>query len=157
MKAMWKWPALFLAVMVLAGCATSGGSVQGGQAVALELRQIDGSVLGGEVFNAIRVETYGPYQQQMYGYFLYRDGTTVTVTGRITGKPIGRMTPADVQADYQRTLQATMSYGGNLIFREALAGGKAAGYTANMPMLNYTVWNMGAGTAGATVLQLTYP
>ncbi len=57
-----------LILFLLAGCATMNSSASGGSnPIALELRQIDGSVLGSERLNAIRVETHGPDSQQLYG------------------------------------------------------------------------------------------
>jgi hypothetical protein len=143
-----------LAILLLAGCATTGG----GSATALTARQVDSAALGSQRLDAIRVETFGPNIQQLFGYFLYRDGITVNVTGRITGKNLGKMTLAEVRQDYQRLLRENMIYGGNLVIREVLHGGMVVGYSANMPALNYTVWNMtpDAPAANAT-LQLTFP
>jgi hypothetical protein len=147
--------AVVLTAFLLVGCATTGGS--NGPA-ALILRQVDTSVPGNQSLNVIRVETYGPTIQPLYGYFLYRDGITVNVTGRITGKNLGKMTLAEVQRDYQRLLKETMIYGGNLQISEAVLGGAVMGYSANMPALNYTVWNMTPDSPAAkAVLQLTFP
>lgn len=147
--------AALLAVFLLAGCATTGG---GSGPAALILRQVDASAPGSQSLNVVRVETFGPTIQPLYGYFLYRDGISVNVTGRITGKSLGKMTLAEVQQDYQRLLKENMIYGGNLQISEAGLGGAVMGYTANMPALNYTVWNMtpNSPTAGS-VLQLTFP
>ncbi len=147
--------AALLAAFLLAGCATTGG---GSGPAALILRQVDATAPGSRSFNVIRVETYGPYVQQLYGYFLYRDGITVSVGGRITGKSLGKMTLAEVQQDYQRLLREYMIYGGNLQIREAVLDGTVMGYTASMPALNYTIWNMAADAPiEKSVLQLTFP
>ena len=144
-----------LILLALAGCATTGG---GSGPAALMLRQVDASAPGSQSFNVIRVETFGPHVQQLYGYFLYGDGITVNVTGRLTGRKLGKMTLVEVQRDYQRLLKETMIYGGNLQISEAVLGGAVMGYTANMPALNYTVWNMTPNVAaGNAVLQLTFP
>ena len=83
---------------------------------------------------------------------------TVNVTGRLTGKNLGKMTLAEVQQDYQRLLRENMIYGGNLQFSEVVQGGLVLGYTANMPALSYTVWNMTPDSpAGNASLQLTFP
>lgn len=144
-----------LVSILLAGCATTGS---GSGPAALPLRQVDASAPGSQIFNVVRVETFGPTIQPAYGYFLYRDGISVNVTGRITGKSLGKMTLSEVQQDYQRLLKETMIYGGNLQISEAVLGGAVMGYTANMPALNYTVWNMTPDSPAANaVLQLTFP
>jgi hypothetical protein len=147
-----------LILFFLAGCATMDGSASGGNnTTALELRQIDGSVFGRESFNVIRVETHGPNSQQLYGYFLYRDGLTVQVNGPMTGKTLGKIALKEVQADYQRIIKENMINGGNLVIQEALHGKAVCGYTANMPMLNYTVWGTTDALGGTSILQLTLP
>jgi hypothetical protein len=147
--------AALLAALLLAGCATMGG---GNGPAALILRQVDASAPGGQSFNVVRVETFGPTIQPLYGYFLHRDGISVNVTGRITGRKLGKMTLAEVQHDYQRLLKEKMIYGGNLQISAADLGGAVMGYTANMPALNYTVWNMTPDSPTASsVLQLTFP
>jgi hypothetical protein len=144
-----------LMLLALAGCATTGG---GNGPAALILRQVDASAPGSQSFNVVRVETFGPTIQPLYGYFLYRDGISVNVTGRITGRKLGKMTLAEVQHDYQRILKENMIYGGNLQISAADLSGAVMGYTANMPALNYTVWNMTPDApAGNSVLQLTFP
>ena len=151
------WILFALAALVLSlwGCATTGGA---GSSVALQQKQVDGSALGGQSLNVVRVETFGPTIQPLYGYFLYKEGITVNVTGRITGKNLGKMTLAEVQQDYQRLLRENMLYGGNLQIREVLLGGAVMGYSANMPALDYTVWNMTPDSpAGNAALQLTFP
>jgi len=158
MKALMTVLGAVLILFFLAGCAMMDGSASGGNnATALELRQIDGSVIGRESLNAIRVETYGPNSQQLYGYFLYRDGLTVQVTGPMTGKRIGRMSLKEVQADYQRVIKENMIHTGNLVIQEAVHGKAVCGYTANMPMMNYTVWGTTDALGGTTVLQLMLP
>jgi len=147
-----------LILFFLAGCATTGGSAPGGNnATALELRQIDGSVFGRESFNTIRIETDGPNSQKLYGYFLYRDGLTVQVTGPMTGKTLGKMSLKEVQADYQRVIKEAMIDGGNLVIQEALHGKAVCGYTANMPLMQYTVWGTTDAVGGTSILQLTLP
>ena len=144
-----------LILLVLAGCATTGG---GSGPSALTLRQVDASAFGSQTPNVVRVETFGPTMQQLFGYFLYRDGMTVSTYGRLTGRNIGKMTLEDVQQDYQRLLREGMIYGGNLQFSEVVQGGLVLGYTANMPALNYTVWNLTPDSpAGNAALQLTFP
>ena len=156
MKARLKVLGAVLIIYVLAGCATTGGSASGGtHAVALELRQVDGSVLGSERLNAIRVETSGADSQQLYGYFLYRDGLTVQVSGPTTAKTLGKMSLKEVQADYQRVNKESRLNGGNLVIREAVHGKAVCGYTANMPIMNCTVRSTIDELGGSSALQLT--
>ncbi len=152
---------LVVAVLIMflfAGCATTGGPASGeNNAIALELRQIDGSVIGRESLNTIRIETRGPDTQQIYGYFLYREGLTVQVTGPMAWKTLGKMTLKEVQADYQRVIKEKKIDGGSLVIQEAVHGKAVCGYTANMPMLNYGVWGTTDYAGGTTFLQLKRP
>jgi len=158
MKARMTVPGLVLILFFLAGCATTGGSASGGNGpTALELRQIDGSVIGRESLNVIRIETHGLNSQQFYGYFLYRDGLTVQVTGPMTEKSLGKMTLKEVQADYLNVIKENIINGGNLVIQEALHGKAVCGYTANMPMMIYTVWGTTDAIGGTSVLQLMLP
>lgn len=158
MKARMTVPGLVLILFFLAGCATTGGSASGGNGpTALELRQIDGSVIGRESLNVIRIETHGLNSQQLYGYFLYRDGLTVKVTGPMTEKSLGKMTLKEVQADYLNVIKENIINGGNLVIQEALHGKAVCGYTANMPMMIYTVWGTTDAIGGTSVLQLMLP
>jgi hypothetical protein len=137
----------------LAGCATTGGNK------ALEWRQVDPSAFGSRQFNTMSMQTFGPHVRELYGYVLYVDGVTVSASGRITGTPIGKMTLADVQQDYQRVMKEKMlTAGGNLILREILRDGSVVAYTATMPWLDVTVWDMAPDTPGPNaVLQVTFP
>jgi hypothetical protein len=147
-----------LMMFFLTGCAMKSDSASGrNNATALELRQIDGSVFGRESFNTIRIETYGPNSQKLYGYFLYRNGLTVHLTGTMTGNTLGKMSLKEVQADYQRVIKENMIDGGNLVIQEAVQGKAVCGYTANMPMMNYEVWGTTDAVGGTTVLQLKLP
>jgi hypothetical protein len=145
--------ALVAALMffLLAGCATSASNK------ALDWKQADPSAFGSRQFNTLGLQTSGPNIQPLYGYVLYGDGVTVSASGRITGNPLGRMSLADVQQDYQRVLRDNMIQGGNLILREVLRGGTVVGYSATMPVLNITTWDMAPDTPGPNaVLQVTF-
>jgi hypothetical protein len=151
--------ALAAALMFLsiAGCATTGSS---GGSQALTLQQVDGSAFGDRQFNAMGLKTFGPYAQQLYGYVLYGDGVTVSASGQLTGTPVGKMTLSDVQADYRRMIRETMMPlgGGDLFLRQILRNGQVVGYTATMPALNPTVWDMDPyAPASNVVLQVTFP
>ena len=142
-----------LVFLSLAGCASSGGSK------TLDWQQVDPSAFGNQQFNTLGLQTYGPNVRALYGYILYGDGVTVSVSGRITGTPLGKMTLADVQQDYQRVMRENMlTAGGNLILREVLRDGSVVAYTATMPWLNVTTWDMAPDTPGPNaVLQVTFP
>ncbi len=145
-----------LLFLSLTGCATTGGS--GGSTQALDWKQVDPSAFGSRQFNTIGMQTYGPNTRQLYGYVLYGDGVTVSVSGRITGTPIGKMSLADVQQDYQKVMRDNMlTTGGNLILREVIRNGSVVAYTATMPWMNVTTWDMAPGTPGPAVLQVTFP
>jgi hypothetical protein len=148
--------ALVAALMFLSlgGCATTGS----GSSQALDWKQVDPSAFGSRQFNTMGLQTFGPNVRQLYGYVLYPDGVTVSVSGRITGTPIGKMSLADVQQDYQKVMQDNMlTTGGNLILREIIRNGSVVAYTATMPWMNVTTWDMAPGTPGPAVLQVTFP
>jgi hypothetical protein len=140
-----------LLFLSLAGCATTGSSQ------ALNWQQVDPSAFDNRQFNTIGLQTYGPYARQLYGYLLYPDGVTVSVSGQITGTPIGKMSLADVQQDYQRVMKENMVSGGDLILREVRRDGSVVLFTATMPWMNVTTWDMAPGTPGPAVLQVTFP
>ena len=143
-----------LLFLSLAGCATTGS----GSSKALNGQQVDPSAFGSKQFNTMGLQTYGPNVRQLYGYVLYPDGVTVSASGRITGTPLGKMSLADVQQDYQRVMKENMlQAGGNLILREVLRNGSVVLYTATMPWMNVTTWDMAPGTPGPAVLQVTFP
>ncbi len=77
--------AAFMLFLILAGCATTGGG-SGNKAAALKQQQVDSAAIGSGTYNVLRFVTYGPYSQQLYGYFLYGDGIEVSVSGRIPGR-----------------------------------------------------------------------
>jgi hypothetical protein len=158
MKARMKTLGSVLILFSLLGCAMTGGPASGGNsAIKLEIRQIDGSVLGSESFNTIRVEMNGPNSPQLYGYFLYRDGLTVQVAGPMTGKPLGKMSLKKVQADYQLVIKENRIDGGELVIQEAVHGIAVCGFIANMPGMNYAVRGTTDYAGGTTFLQLTLP
>jgi hypothetical protein len=144
-----------LLFLSLAGCATTGG----GSSKALNWQQVDQSAFGSRQFNTMGLQTFGPNVRALYGYVLYGDGVTVSVSGRITGTPLGKMTLADVQQDYQRVMRENMlTAGGDLILREVIRDGSVVAYTATMPWLNVTTWDMAPDTPGPNgVLQVTFP
>ena len=144
-----------LILLLLAGCATTGGS---GSTQALDWKQVDPSAFGSQKLNTMGLQTYGPNIRQLYGYVLYPDGVTVSVSGRINATPLGKMSLEDVQQDYQRVMKENMlQAGGNLILREIRRDGTVVLYSATMPWMNVTTWDMAPGTPGPAVLQVTFP
>ena len=98
-------PILLGLFMVLSACAA--GAI-------LKWNQVDNATLmrgptGNEKFNAIRVATFGPHAEQVFGYFLYRDGTEVITGGGASIERLGKMTPGEITADYARTVIAVQS------------------------------------------------
>jgi hypothetical protein len=145
-----------LVFLSLASCATTGSG--SGSSQTLNWRQVDPSAFGSRQFNTMGLQTFGPNTRQLYGYVLYPDGVTVSVSGRITGSPLGKMSLADVLQDYQRVLRENMiTTGGNLILREITRNGSVVAYTATQPWMNVTTWDMAPGTPGPVVLQVTFP
>jgi hypothetical protein len=153
----WVAAGVFVAALMflaLAGCATTGS----GSSQALRWRQVDPSAFGSRQFNTMGLQTFGPNDRQLYGYVLYADEVTVSVSGRITGTPLGKMSLADVEQDYRRVLRENMiTTGGNLILREINRDGSVVAYTATQPWMNVTTWDMAPGTPGPVVLQVTFP
>jgi hypothetical protein len=151
----WAAAGILVAVLVLlsiSGCASSGSTV------ALDWKQVDPSAFGNQKFNTIRMETFGPNVRQLYGYVLYPDGVTVSTSGYIKPTPIGKMSLADVQQDYQRVMRENMlQAGGDLILRKVDRNGSVAAYTATMPWMNVTTWDMAPGAQGPAVLQVSFP
>jgi hypothetical protein len=51
-----------------------------------------------------------------------------------------------------------LTAGGDLILREVIRDGSVVAYTATMPWLNVTTWDMAPDTPGPNaVLQVTFP
>ena len=145
-----------LMLLSLAGCATTGSDSSGSQ--ALNWQQVDPSAFGSKQFSTMGLQTFGPNVRQLYGYLLCPDGVTVSASGRITATPLGKMSLADVQQDYQRVMKENMlQAGGDLILREVRRDGSVVLYTATMPWMNVTTWDMAPDTPGPAILQVTFP
>jgi hypothetical protein len=108
--------------------------------------------------NTIRFVTVGPEAEQIYGYFLYRDGIEVVTGGGAYVVNMGKLTLVEVRADYDRVRKSKMySAGSGLIVREILLGSSVAGYTAADDNIDVGIWDITpAGKDQGTVLQMVY-
>jgi len=128
----------------------------------LKWNQVDAAALaagptGGEKLNAIRVATFGPYAEQIHGYFLYRDGVEVVTGGGASIERIGKLSLREVGADYAGVVSRRMSNPRALITREVLRGGDVVGYTVTDIKLDMDIWDITpAGRASTVVLRLEY-
>ena len=142
-----------LCILLAAGCATADSY--------LKWRQVDAGALmkseaGKQAYNTIRFETYGPKVQQLFGYFLYKDGIEVDMGGGIPMKKLGKKTLAEVMADYSSVEKANMySAGSMLIVREVFRGDAVVGYTAADMNIDVSIWDITKGD-GPPVLRLVY-
>ncbi len=151
----WAAAALILAAaLTLAACAA--GNI-------LKFNEVDIAALmrsdaGKQKFNVVRFQTYGPVAEQIFGYFLYRDGIEVITGGGTSVVNMGKLTLAEVVADYN-SVQKSMMYssGSGLIVREILHGDSVAGYTAADIKLDVDIWDLTPGIKeSGAVLQLVY-
>lgn len=150
--ASWVILGLFLPALLLS-CAP--GTI-------LNWNQVDSAAVtasraGGEKFNAIRVATFGPHAEQIYGYFLYRDGIDVVTGGGASIDRLGKITLGDVSADYARIVQRNMSNPRALVTREIIRGDAIVGYTITDIKLDVDLWDINPAGKGPTiVLRLDY-
>jgi hypothetical protein len=142
-----------LCILLAAGCAPTSSY--------LKWNQVDAGVLmnseaGKQAYNTIRFETYGPKAQQLFGYFLYKDGIEVDMGGGIPMKKLGKKTLAEVMADYSSVEKANMySAGSMLIVREVFRGDAVVGYTAADINIDVNVWDITKGD-GPITLRVVY-
>jgi hypothetical protein len=142
-----------LCLFVSAGCAPASSY--------LKWKQVDaGALMNGEAgkqaYNTIRFETYGPKAQQLFGYFLYNDGIEVDMGGGIPMKKLGKITLAEVMADYSSAEKSNMySAGSMLIVREVFRGDAVVGYTAADINIDVNVWDI-TKDDGPITLRLVY-
>lgn len=140
-------------LMVLGACASTGPILKWNQVDAGALMKSDA---GKQAYNTIRFSTYGPKAQQLFGYFLYKDGIDVDMGGGIPMTKLGKKTPAEVMADYGSVEKANMySAGSMLIWREVFRGDAVAGYTAADINIDVNIWDV-TKDDGPPVLRLVY-
>lgn len=145
--------AVAIAVMLAVGACASGNVLKWNQIDAAAMMK---SEAGKQAYNTIRFETYGPNAQQLFGYFLYKDGIEVDMGGGIPMAKLGKKTLTEVMADYSSVEKANMySAGSMLVVREVFRGGAVVGYTAADININVNIWDITKGD-GPPVLRLVY-
>ena len=106
---------------------------------AASLEKADAS---GQKLNAIRFVSVGPVSEQVFGYFLYKEGFEVVTGGGANIATLGKMSISDVRADYERIMRASQyTRGSSLQIREILYQGATAGYTLADINVELNVWN----------------
>lgn len=128
----------------------------------LKWNQVDAAAVmkgqaGNEKFNTIRVASFGPYAEQIYGYFLYRDGIEVITGGGASIERLGKLTMGEVAADYSRVVNRSMYDRRTLVTREIYRGSGTIGYTVTDFKLDADLWDITpAGQESKPVIRLEY-
>ena len=134
--------AILAGVLVLGACA-AGTILKGNDVDTAALGKIDAAQ---EMFNVVRYQTSGPEAEQFFGYFLYRDGIEVVTGGGNQVVSMGKLTLAEVMADYNNVRKARMySSGSGLIVQEIMRGGSVAGYAAADRNVEVGIWDVTPG------------
>lgn len=139
--------------VILAGCATPTVYLQLNQ---LPTEETLGSALGAKPFNAVRFVTVGSSTSQNIGYFLYGDDVEVTMMPGVPLETMGRKLSLREAVDDYFALSNRL---GNKrvsppIIREALRGGKAAGYSIADMNMGADVWDRTGSAADASKIAL---
>jgi hypothetical protein len=143
-----------IAVMLFVGACASGTILKWNQVDSAAMMKSD---TGKQKLDTVRFETYGPDAEQLFGYFLYKDGIEVITGEGIPQKRLGKLTIGEVMDDYARAVKARQfSSGSNLIVREVLRSGLVVGYTANDINMDVSIWDITADTDAKVVLRLVY-
>jgi len=143
-----------IAVMLVVGACASG--------TILKWNQVDSAAMmnsnaGTQKLNTVRFETFGPDAEQLFGYFLYKDGIEVITGEGIPQKRLGKLTLREVMDDYAKAVKARQfSSGSNLIVREVLREGLVVGYTANDINMDVNIWDITTDKDAKVVLRLVY-
>ena len=128
----------------------------------LKWNQVDAAAMmnsdqGKQKLNTVRFETFGPEAEQLFGYFLYKDGIEVITGEGIPQKRLGKLTIGEVMDDYAGAVKARQYSGGShLIVREVLRGDLVAGYTANDINMDVNIWDITTDKDAKVVLRLVY-
>jgi hypothetical protein len=142
-----------LCILIAAGCALTGTLLRWNQVDAGSLMK---SEAGKQAFNTLRFETFGPNAQQLFGYFLYKDGIQVETGGGIPIARLGKKTLSEVMADYVNVRRANMfTAGSNLIVREIIRADAVVGYTASDINMDVRIWDI-TKDDGPPVLRLEF-
>jgi hypothetical protein len=145
---------VLIVVLALAVAACASGPM-------LKWNQVDAAALmsgpqGDQKMNAIRFATFGPRAEQIFGYFLYRDGIEVVTGEGIPLAKLGKKTLREVMVDYEEVKKSKMyTSGSNLLVREVLRGGSVVGYSASDLNMDVQLWDITKGD-GPPVLRLVY-
>ena len=138
-KYRWLFRAALAVVMLvlLAACT---------QALLLPWKPLDAASVekadaSGQKLNAIRFVTVGPVSEQIFAYFLYKDGFEVVTGGGANIVMLGKMSIAEVRADHEKIMRSRQyTRGTALQIREILYEGAAAGYTLADINAELSVW-----------------
>jgi hypothetical protein len=147
--------AVIVAALLVLGACASGTILKSNEVGTAALGKINAAQ---EKFNVIRFQTSGPEAEQFFGYFLYRDGIDVVAGGGTQVMNMGKLTLAEVMADYNSVRKARMySSGSVLIVKEMVRGGSVAGYTAADSSIEVGIWDVTpGGKESGAVLQLVF-
>ena len=146
---------VLIVVLALAVSACASGTI-------LKWNQVDSAALmnserGGKKMNTIRFETFGPDAEQLFGYFLYKDGVEVITGGGIPQANQGKLTLREVIDDHARAIRAKQYLSGsNLIVREVLRGEYVVGFTASDINMEVNIWDITTEKDAKVVLRLVY-
>jgi len=144
-----------LLVLLVSGCIMTPG-------VYLKWSQVDTAAMmkssaGAQKLNTVRFETYGPDAEQLFGYFLYKDGIEVVTGEGIPQKRLGKLTIGEVMEDYAMAVRARQfTSGSNLVVREIFRGDQVVGYTANDMNIDVSIWDITTDKDAKVVLRLVY-
>jgi hypothetical protein len=143
-----------IAVMLIVGACASGNVLKWNQIDSAAMMQ---SATGKQKLNTVRFETFGPDAEQLFGYFLYKDGIEVITGEGIPQKRLGKLTLGEVMDDYAKAVKARQfTSGTNLIVREVIRGDLVVGYTANDINMDVSIWDITADKDAKVVLRLVY-
>ena len=142
------------AVMLVIGACASGNILKWNQVDSAAMMKSDA---GMQKLNTVRFETFGPDAEQLFGYFLYKDGIEVITGEGIPQKRLGKLTLREVMDDYARVVrERQFTSGSNLIVREVLRSDLVVGYTAHDLNMDVMIWDITADKDAKVVLRLVY-
>jgi hypothetical protein len=143
-----------IAVMLMVGACASGNILKWNQVDSAAMMKSDA---GMQKLNTVRFETFGPDAEQLFGYFLYKDGIEVITGEGIPQTRLGKLTLREVMDDYARVVrERQFTSGSNLIVREVLRGDLVVGYTAHDINMDVQLWDITADKDAKVVLRLVY-
>lgn len=147
-------PVAVIALMLAVWACAPGTILKWNQVDAANLMNADA---GQKKLNVIRFETFGPDAEQLFGYFLYKEGIEVITGEGIPLKRLGKLTVGEVMDDYAQTVKSRQySSGTHLVVREVLRGEFVVGYTANDLKMDVDIWDLTTNKDAKVVLRLVY-